>query len=158
MRYAAAVFAALLLTPAIAAAQSEAFERPGFILTAVDELPVPTPQQPRLFLPPPPQRFEAQRPKALMPLYVSFAALQGLDMYTTRRALDRGAQEANPLMRGAVGRDATMIAMKAGGSAVAIWATERLWKKKRGKMAIASAVVLNVVSGLVVMNNFRIVQ
>ncbi len=91
-----------------------------------------------------------------MPLYGSFAALQGLDIYTTRRAIGRGGQEGNPIMRAAVQRDSTMIAAKAAGSAVAIWATERLWKKKRPKLAIASGIVLNVVSGLVVMNNYRI--
>ena len=96
------------------------------------------------------------RPGALMPLYGSFAALQGLDLYTTRRAIDRGADEGNPMMRGAAQRNSTMIAAKAAGSVVAIWATERLWKKKRPKLAVASGVLLNVVSGLVVMNNYRI--
>lgn len=56
----------------------------------------------------------------------------------------------------AVKQNGTMIAVKAAGSVVAIWATERLWKKKRPKLAIASGIVLNVVSGLVVMNNYRV--
>ena len=145
-----------LLLPTVTYGQTSAPEEPWLVaVEALPQLTVQTPQ--RLQFPPvPPSRPE--RPAALMPLYTSFAALQGLDIYTTRRALDNGAREANPLMRSAVERDSTMIAMKAAGSVVAIWATERLWKKKRGKLAVASGVILNVVSGLVVMNNYRAIH
>ena len=152
MRY--AVLAACLLIPATTAGQTVApDERLIIELEVVPQLPMHSP--PRLHFPPVPAS-RPERPGALMPLYGSFAALQGLDIYTTRRAIERGGQEGNPIMRGAVERDSTMIAVKAAGSVVAIWATERLWKKKRPKLAIASGIVLNVVSGLVVMNNYRI--
>ncbi len=36
------------------------------------------------------------RPAALPALYVSYAALQAFDMYSTQQALARGAREANP--------------------------------------------------------------
>ncbi len=149
----AAMLIGCLLLPTVTSAQMPAPEEPA--LVAIEALPPLTTQTPqRLQFPPSVERPE--RPAPLMPLYASFAALQGLDIYTTRRALENGAREGNPLMRSAVERDSTMIAMKAAGSVVAIWATERLWKKKRGKLAVASGVILNVVSGLVVMNNLRV--
>ncbi len=149
-----AILIGCLLLPTLASGQTAApDERLVFALEAVPQLPILPPQ--RLHFPPVPAS-RPERPGALMPLYGSFAALQGLDIYTTRRAIGRGGQEGNPIMRAAVQRDSTMIAAKAAGSVVAIWATERLWKKKRPKLAIASGIVLNVVSGLVVMNNYRI--
>src|SRR5216684_7342892 len=36
------------------------------------------------------------RPRALVPLYFSFGALQAYDMHSTLRAIDRGAREVNP--------------------------------------------------------------
>ena len=126
-------------------------------IPAVPDLPAPTLQRVDLLeAPPAPVAAPTRRPAALLPLYSSFAALQGLDFYTTRRALDNGAREANPFMRDAATRDSTMIAMKAAGSVVAIWATEKLWKNKRGRLAVFSAVLLNVASGYVVMHNYRI--
>ena len=143
-----------LLLPTVGFSQTPGPEEPWLVaVEALPQFPI-NPPQPLHFPPVPPSRPE--RPAALMPLYASFATLQGLDVYTTRRALDRGAQEANPLMRAAVERDSTMIAMKAAGSVVSIWATERLWKKKHRKLAVACGVLLNVVSGLVVMNNYRV--
>ena len=142
----------LLISP-VASAQTVPEEALTVVLEALPQLPVHPPQP--LQIPATPFH-RPERPPALMPLYGSFAALQGLDIYTTRRAIDRGADEGNPMMRGAAQRNSTMIAAKAAGSVVAIWATERLWKKKRPKLAIASGVLLNVVSGLVVMNNYRI--
>src|SRR5687767_4142792 len=40
-----------------------------------------------------------RRPAALLPLYLSFGVLQGLDAHSTSRALGRGAVEANPVMK-----------------------------------------------------------
>src|SRR5687768_4530109 len=55
-----------------------------------------------------------RRPKALIPLYATFASLQVLDVHSTTRALDRGAVEANPVMKGVVSSPAGMLALKAG--------------------------------------------
>src|SRR5690348_14223640 len=42
----------------------------------------------------------AHRPAALVPLYISFAALEALDAHSTIAGLGNGAQEANPAMSG----------------------------------------------------------
>ena len=70
----------------------------------------------------------ARRPSALPVLYVSFAALQGFDGYSTTANLTRGAREVNPMMHGVAGNSAAVWAVKAGSTAASIWFAERLWK------------------------------
>jgi len=96
-----------------------------------------------------------QRPAALVPLYVSFAALQALDTASTMRALNRGGTEANPLVAPVVGSPAAFIGAKAAASALAIVASERLWKDHRA-MAIATMIGMNVGYSLVVAHNVRV--
>ena len=50
------------------------------------------------------------RPAALAPLYVSFAALQVLDIHSTLRAPDFGAREANPLVGRLLASPAAFVA------------------------------------------------
>jgi hypothetical protein len=97
------------------------------------------------------------RPTALVPLYVSFASLQALDAYTTTRALDRGAVEANPLMRGIVGSPVGMLAVKAGGTAGLVWASERMWKRNK-TAAIVFLLAANSAMTWVVQHNYRAVR
>src|SRR5436190_1504266 len=74
----------------------------------------------------------AKRPSALVPLYGSTIALQGLDFYSTRRALQNGTgREANPVMQPVARSGAALFAVKAAGAAGTIWAAERLWKHNR---------------------------
>lgn len=95
------------------------------------------------------------RPRALLPLYGSLVALQGLDIHSTRRALRSGsAREANPAMRPIVNNGAAFVAVKAGATAGVIWASERLWKKNR-KAAVIFAGVVNVAMAAIVANNYR---
>jgi hypothetical protein len=103
----------------------------------------------------PPRAPEVRRPEALMPLYASLVALQGLDIHSTRRALSTGSgDEANPAMRGVVGNSAAFIAVKAGATAGVIWASEKMWKKNR-KAAVIFAAVVNAAMAAVVANNYR---
>lgn len=96
-----------------------------------------------------------ERPRALLPLYGSLVALQGLDIHSTRRALRSGsAREANPAMRPIVNNGAAFVAVKAGATAGVIWASERLWKKNR-KAAVIFAGVVNVAMAAIVANNYR---
>lgn len=99
-------------------------------------------------------RRSLSRPAALPALYISYAALQGFDVYSTRQALARGAREANPLMEGAVGNTATFIAVKAGVGVATIMAAERLWKTNK-LAAIAVMVASNSVSAVVAARNAR---
>jgi hypothetical protein len=117
---------------------------------------IPAPQRPPIFTAPvfntpePPDR-----PGALMPLYGSLIALQGLDIHSTRRALGSGGSEANPAMRPVVKNSAAFVAVKAGATAGVIWASEKLWKKNR-KAAVIFASVVNVAMAAVVANNYRV--
>lgn len=95
------------------------------------------------------------RPAVLPALYVSYAALQAYDVYSTRQALARGAREANPLMQGVVGNPGAFVALKAGVAAGTILAAERLWKNDKKAAAIGVMVASNVVSAMVASRNAR---
>jgi hypothetical protein len=99
--------------------------------------------------PQPPQRIEwipakPSRPSPLLPLYVSYAALQVADVHSTRRALAAGAVEANPLLGAIASRPVLMVAVKAGVTAFTIVAAERAWKKH----PVAAVVLLAAMNGL----------
>jgi hypothetical protein len=94
-----------------------------------------------------------KRPSALVPMYVSFGALQGLDYSSTTRALRSGAgREANPLMRPIVGNRPAFLAVKAATTVGTVWAGEKLWKKNRAAAVVLMA-VMNGAIGAVVAHN-----
>jgi hypothetical protein len=97
------------------------------------------------------------RPGALIPLYASFATLQGLDAHSTLRALDQGAVEANPMMKGIAGNPTALLAVKAAGTAGVIFASEKMWKKNRAA-AMFFMVAVNSAMAWVVQNNYRAVR
>lgn len=91
-----------------------------------------------------------KRPATLTTLYGSYAVLQVLDVVSTRRALDAGAREVNPLMRG--GNMTTMIGVKAATGAATIYFAERMWKKNKvGAIAVMAA--LNGANAIIVARN-----
>ncbi len=94
------------------------------------------------------------RPARLPALYVSFAALQAYDVYSTRQALAGGAREVNPLMQGVVGNPAAFWALKAGVTAGTIMAAERLWKTNKAA-AIGLMVASNGIAAMVAARNAR---
>jgi hypothetical protein len=95
----------------------------------------------------------AHRPAALMPMYVSTAALQGMDYMTTRKAISTGqGTEANPVMQSVVGNNAAFLAVKAGTVAGTIWMSEKLWKRNR-VAAIALMAGVNGAMAAVVSHN-----
>jgi hypothetical protein len=97
-----------------------------------------------------------RRPGALLPLYGSLIALQGLDIHSTRAALDSGkGREANPAMDGLVGSSAGFVAVKAGATLGVIWASEKMWKKNR-KGTVIFAGLVNAVMAAVVAHNYRV--
>jgi hypothetical protein len=108
---------------------------------------------PRIVIAPQPRR----RPSVLTPLYLSFAALQGLDVATTMRALNGGAVEANPAMAPVVKSPAVFIGVKALTSAAMIASTEQLWKHHR-TAAVLTMVGANVGYSLVVAHNARVLS
>ena len=100
-------------------------------------------------------RHAAKRPAALSTLYVSLATLNILDGYTTSRGLSRGAQEANPIMRGAAGNPAAFWTLKAAASIGPMLVAERLWHKNRAA-AIVVMVLANSVAAAVAVNNAHV--
>ena len=98
-----------------------------------------------------------RRPSVLPVLYVSFAALQAFDAYSTTAGLARGAQEANPMMRSVAGNSAAFWAVKAGSTAASIWLAERLWKTNRVG-AIVTMVVANGVMASVATRNASVLK
>jgi Domain of unknown function (DUF5658) len=95
-----------------------------------------------------------QRPDTLLPLYLSYATLQALDIHSTMRALDRGAVEANPLMKNLTASPASLIAVKAAGAAGVLYTTERLWKKNPAA-AVVFMIAANSAMAFVVQHNYR---
>ena len=98
------------------------------------------------------------RPAILPALYVSFAALQVFDGYSTTTALGRGATEANPLMRRAGATPGVFWAVKAGAAASTIYLSERLWHQHRRVQAIAVMVVSNGIMAAVAARNARVLR
>lgn len=102
-------------------------------------------------------QLSAERPAALVPLYASLAALQGMDIYTTVSALSRGGVEANPAMRPVAGNAWTATAVKTGATAASIYFIERAWKHNR-KGAVILATAINVATAAVVAHNTRVAR
>ena len=95
-----------------------------------------------------------QRPDTLLPLYLSYATLQALDIHSTMRALDRGAVEANPLMKNLTASPASLVAVKAAGAAGVLYTTEQLWKKNP-TAAVMFMIAANSAMAWVVQHNYR---
>jgi len=98
-----------------------------------------------------------RRPNVLPVLYVGLAALQAFDGYSTTTALGRGAQEANPMMRGVAGNSAAFWAVKVGSTAASIWIAERLWKTNRVG-AIVTMVAVNGMMASVAARNASVLK
>ena len=102
-------------------------------------------------------RARQRRPDSLVPLYASFCTLQVLDTHSTWRAIDHGAVEANPVLRGVVGNQAGLVALKAAGTAGVIYASEKMWKRNR-TASIVFMIAANSAMAWVVQNNYRAVH
>jgi len=95
------------------------------------------------------------RAHALVPLFASYAVIQALDVHSTLRAINAGAQERNPLMARCVGQPATFVAFKAAMGAGTLWAAERLSRRNRfASYALMFAV--NSAYAVAVVHNYRV--
>jgi hypothetical protein len=88
----------------------------------------------------------------MLPLYVTYGALQVLDVHSTITGLNHGAREANPVLGSAGGSLAVMIPVKAASFAATIYLAERLGKKHRTAAVILMA-GLNSAYAIVVAHN-----
>jgi hypothetical protein len=95
-----------------------------------------------------------KRPAALPALYVTFAAMQAWDVYSTSRAVKAGASESNPVAAPFVGNPGSMIGLKVMSTVSAIYFTERMWKTNPVKAMLVLAAI-NGATAMVSMNNMR---
>ena len=91
-------------------------------------------------------------------LYVSFAALQVYDGYTTLTGFQYGATEMNPVMRGVADRPAAMWALKGASTVAAVYFAERLWRERHRGEAVAVMIVSNVVLATVAAHNASVIR
>jgi len=95
-----------------------------------------------------------ERPRLLVPLYVSFAALQALDAHSTLKAVDRGYVEVNPLVASSSKNGAAMTAMKVAVTTSVIVGSEKLWRHNR-VAAVAAIIAINGAYAAIVAHNYR---
>jgi hypothetical protein len=103
------------------------------------------------------QAWKKEAPKAssaVRALFVSYGAVEALDMVSTIKARQAGAMEANPMMTGSYAKG---IAMKAALGAVTMLAARKLEKKNK-VAAIATMVAVNVATAAVVAHNMHVNQ
>jgi hypothetical protein len=93
-----------------------------------------------------------KRPVMLPVLYGTYGLLSAMDIVSTKKALNNGAHEANPLAKG--GNLGSTIAIKAVTGAATFFAAEKLWKKSRVG-AVALMVAANSLSAAVVSHNLQ---
>jgi len=99
----------------------------------------------------------ASRGVLLPSLYVSLAALNAFDAYSTATAVASGVgTEANPVMRGVAGNSAAVWAVKGGVTAASVLLAERMWRKHHRVGAIATMIVVNGMTAAVVANNAKV--
>lgn len=99
-------------------------------------------------------RPKPERPAALVPLYLSFAGLQALDLHSTLRAADGGAREANPIVRGTLNSPASLLIMKSATAAGVVLLTEKLWPHNR-TAAVITMIALNSAYVTIAAHNYR---
>ncbi len=98
------------------------------------------------------------RPSVLPAMYVSLAALQGYDAYSTLRAVKQGAVEVNPVLRGVVGNPAALLAVKGAATFASIYATERVWREHHRRAAIVLMVVTNSTMAVIAAHNASVLR
>jgi hypothetical protein len=96
----------------------------------------------------------AKRPAALLPLYVSFTALQFADVHSTLSALDAGGREGNPVFTG-LRSPAAMLAVKTGLALGTTYAVERL-RKRSPRTAVVLMIALNSAYAGIVAHNYAV--
>lgn len=118
-------------------------------------------EPPGLSLPPevrrPVRADDARLTPAMTSLYVSFIALQGLDVHSTLAAMHHGARETNPAMAAFAERPAALVALKAGTAAGVVYMTERVRRRSR-LGALLMMVAFNSAYATVVANNYRVLN
>jgi hypothetical protein len=107
---------------------------------------------------PPVQLGVATRGHILPVLYVSFAALQAFDGWSTTAGVGQGAREANPVLGGVANHAAAVWAVKAGVTTGSILMAEHLWRSHRRGQAVATMLVANGVMAAIAAHNAAVLR
>ena len=160
VRTALAFAVSTLLVATSAAAQQKTSIAEAVTATAATAYSAPA--EPQLFKPVSPmtssQLAGDKRPSMLPAAYVSLAALQTYDMYSTRKVLKQGGIEANPMMRGVVGNPATMAAVKGATTFATVYMAERLWRAKHRRAAVVLMLATNGLMATVSAHNASVLR
>jgi hypothetical protein len=98
-----------------------------------------------------------ERPAALLPLYIAFAGLQAIDAHSTLSAVDAGARETNPVVRGVARNPAGMFVLKSATVVGVVVLTEKLWPHNR-TAAVLTMLALNSAYATIAAHNYRTAQ
>jgi hypothetical protein len=123
----------------------------------------PSPLYARLLVPPgvaasPAVLLPASRGAALPSLYVSLAALEMYDGYTTMTGVRHGAVEGNPVLGGAAANSPALWAIKGGAAVGVIFIAERLWRQHHRGQAVAVMLASNGIMAAVAARNARVLS
>ena len=95
----------------------------------------------------------AERPAALVPLYLTFARLQVVDIHSTVVAVNSGGREANPIVRNSWNPTGIFL-LKTGTAAGVMLISEKMWPHNR-TAAIVTMVALNSAYLTIAATNYR---
>jgi len=98
------------------------------------------------------------RPQALPALYVSLAALQAYDGYSTVRGVAAGARETNPLVGGLAGQPVAFWTLKAASTAFSVFLAEQYWRDGHRTKAVVTMVAANALMAAVAARNAEILR
>ncbi len=99
-----------------------------------------------------------ERGAVLPALYVSIAAFNAFDAWSTSRAVGAGAREGNPVIAPIAGNPTALWIVKGAATASAIVVAERLWKSGHRGKAIALMGALNGAMALVAARNAAVLR
>ena len=97
---------------------------------------------------------QPQRPSLLVPLYVTFGALQAMDAHSTMQALRGGAREQNPLVEPFGRNAAALFAIKSATTVGTIVLAEKL-RQRHPVKAVVMMTAVNVAYAAIVAANYR---
>jgi hypothetical protein len=91
-------------------------------------------------------------------LYGTLAGLQAYDGWSTVRATQRSATEANPVLGGMASNPGAMWAVKTGATMVSIYFAERLWRQHHRVNAVVAMVAVNGMMAAVAAHNASVMR
>ena len=100
---------------------------------------------------------QPRRPAALVPLYISFAGLQALDVHSTFAAVNAGGREVNPIVRSTIHSPAGLFLLKTGAAAGVVFISEKVWRRNR-TAAVITMIGLNSAYLTIAASNYRSIK